>query len=63
MFELQVFFPIHNRGHFYGLLFNLTNPEHIIIDNIRYTKKVEDVYGEIPKLVVNVSCINLKTLF
>ncbi|CAI9267964.1 unnamed protein product [Lactuca saligna] len=46
-----VFFPIHNRGHFYCILFNLTNPEHIIIDNIRYTKKVEDVYGEIPKLV------------
>lgn len=63
MFELQVFFPIHNRGHFYCILFNLTNPEHIIIDNIRYTKKVEDVYGEIPKLVVNVSSINLKTLF
>ncbi|CAI9279386.1 unnamed protein product [Lactuca saligna] len=47
----MVFFPIHNRGHFYCILFNLTNPEHIIIDNIRYTKKVEDVYGEIPKLV------------
>ncbi|CAI9275346.1 unnamed protein product [Lactuca saligna] len=46
-----VFFPIHNRGYFYCILFNLTNPEHIIIDNIRYTKKVEDIYGEIPKLV------------
>ncbi|KAI3765260.1 hypothetical protein L2E82_15290 [Cichorium intybus] len=46
-----VFFPIHNGDQFYAIVFNLTSMEIIILDSMRLSGKIEDMYGKIPQLL------------
>ncbi|KAI3781816.1 hypothetical protein L2E82_11842 [Cichorium intybus] len=46
-----VFFPIHNGDQFYAIVFNLTSMEIIILDTMRLSGKIEDMYGKIPQLL------------
>ncbi|KAI3674522.1 hypothetical protein L2E82_52203 [Cichorium intybus] len=46
-----VFLPIHNGDQFYAIVFNLTSMEIIILDSMRLSQKIEDMYGKIPQLL------------
>ncbi|KAI3700384.1 hypothetical protein L2E82_45010 [Cichorium intybus] len=46
-----VFFAIHNGDQFYAIVFNLTSMEIIILDSMRLSGKIEDMYGKIPQLL------------